>query len=241
MKDEQKEVDFYPLKLLEYFLNFMPLLLVIYGILLFDSLKIIVHKNGLFETDFLKFFNTSIIPFIILYLVVFGIIATVISSYTNILFFKIYVYTIYRFNKKNNKNNKNQKSISSLYKIALIMENNFLMDYIEKLIKEKKKIQQNYRIVYSLFISIIINLIITISNNEITVIKYIYDLYFSEIGVFTKILITLMLIPIILTIIYSIYYSITSDDTKIYFPDDKYNKLIEDIKLLNNKKSEHST
>ena len=238
MNSEEKNIDISAVKIIEYFMNFIPVLLLIYCLLLYDSLSIIIFQNGILGTNFSDFFELSKIPFLILYLVIFGLISTGLSSYTNIAFIKIYAYTLYKYKKEDNMN---LKSISVLNRIALITENKFLLEYLNNAIKERNNIQKNYRIVYSLFISIIINTILTFSQNTNTIIRFIYYFFISDYQIFIKIAITLLILPIIFTILYCIKYSVTRDDTKIFYPDVKYRKLVEEMDSLLKRKGGHST
>ena len=134
----------------------------------------------------------------------------------------------------NPKSAKNKIFISPLYDTALITENTFLFKYIEKENKSIYNLKKFHHIIYSLLIAIIINFILTFFYDKNTILDFIV-ITFKNNDFFIKILLLLLIIPVTLTICYGIYHSITFDDEKIYFPDEKYNLLEEEIKSPLNK------
>jgi hypothetical protein len=235
MDNKSKGIDLSFVKIFERMMNYHSVLLLIYGIFLFDSLDIIFFRKGLIDTDFSVFFNLSAIPFFLLFLVSFGIIVTILSSLVHLYFFKFCMFLSskfgsYRFwsvlfNSKPN-NTKNFMPISSLYEIALIKENTFLLEYIESEIKRIQNAKKYHRIIYSLLISLIFNFFVMIYYNNKTIIDFIICLYKDDLCIFIKICLTLLIIPVILTLFFGLKHSVEFDDNKIYFPDDKYNSLI---------------
>jgi len=232
-------IDFSFVKSFEYLLNFCTTLLVIYGILLFDSLEIMVYGKGIVDTDFSSFLNLSAIPFFLLFLVTFGVIAASLSSLAYVGMFKLLISLPDKFEssvrswlKFEPKTTKNSKIIGSLHDIALITENVFLLEYIEKEIKRIHNVKKNHFIIYSLLIAILLNFFVMILYDARTILGFIICLYKNNGLLFIKICLTLLLIPIILSIIIGILHSFIFDDNKIYFPDDKYNLLDKEMKLL---------
>ena len=244
MENGPKRIDSSFVKAFESFLNLCAPLLLIYGILLFDSLEIMVYGKGILDTDFSGFLNLSAIPFFLLFLAAFGVVATSLSSLANGILYRLFVWLsskfelffrkLFKFELKQ-KINENSASISSLYEIALVTENAFLLEYINKEIKSINNARKNHRIAYSLSIAIIINWLATLLYNKKTIIDFIISLYKNDGLSFITACLTLLLIPVAVTILFGLKHSIV-DDTKIYFPDAKYSLLVEEKKSFLMKK-----
>ena len=240
MKNKQKETILSLFNTFEYLLSSCRVFLLFYGILLFDFLEIIVYKHGVLDTDFSTFFNMSKIPFLLLFLVVSGVIVSGLSYCANVGLYKLYVCVSSKIKEKIKSwpnLPENSIDIGSLREIALITENKFLMKYLDKETKQINVSKKNYYIIYSLLIALLFNFIITLISNNNTILKFVYDLYADNSSIFTKILLTLFLIPVILTIVNGLKNSLTKDETKIYYPDIKYKKLLEEKELLLRNKS----
>jgi len=235
MENKSKAVDFSFVKAFEYLLNFYATLLLIYGILLFDSLEIIVCGKGIVETDFSSILNLSAIPFFLLFLAAFGIIAGSLSSLANVAVFKLCVLLPFNFKPKP-KIVENLINIGSLHEIALTTENAFLLEYIEKEMKRIHNARRNYRIIYSLSIAAIINWLVMLLYDKKTIVYFTICLYKSNGSFFIKICLTLLLIPVVFTILIGLKHSIIFYDDTIYFPEAKYRLLVEEIKSPLSKK-----
>jgi len=213
-------------------------LILIYGIFLFDSLAVFVYKTGLIEIDFSNFIEPAKIPFLLLYLVTFGIVSTGLSSCFYVLVYKIFYralssifLALYYRTKKNIKLtiNKNIKNISLVYNMALITEKTFWLDYITNHNKTNKNIQHFIRVTYAFIICILLNLFTTMEYGNSTILYFIYTLFIYDHSFLIKIFTGLCLITVVLSIIYGFKLSITYDETKIYIPEDKYLKLEKEV------------
>jgi hypothetical protein len=127
------------------------------------------------------------------------------------------------------KSNKNPISIGSLYEIALITENTFLLEYIKNENKTIYNAKKSHRIIYSLSIAVILNWLVTLLYDKKTILDFIICLYKNSGGLFIKICLSLLLMPVFITIYYGLKHSIFFRDDIIYFPDDKYSLLLEEM------------
>jgi hypothetical protein len=250
MENEQKSIGLSFFKTLEYLLDFYTPLLLIYGIFLFDSLEIIVYGKGILDTDFSGLLNLSAIPFFLLFLVTFGVVSTSLSALMNGAMLKLYSCTSSKIElfinwllgfESISKKAENLINISSMYEIALITENVSLLEYIKKEIKGIHNVKKKHRIVYSLSIAIIFNWFIMLLYDKKTILDFIICLYKNKGGLFIKICLTLLLIPIIITILFGIKHSVKFDNERIYFPDSKYKILLKEKEFLQKKSEETPT
>jgi len=227
MENKSKGVDFSFVKAFELLMKYHSVLLLIFGVFLFDSLDIMVFGKGITDTDFSSFFNLSSTPFFLLFFASFGVIVTILSSLVSVLFFKFCMclsskfgsckFCSFFFNSKHI-NNENFIPISPLYEIALTTENSFLFEYIEKEIKTIQNVKKSHRVIYSLLISLIVNLFVTLKYNVKTMLDFIVFLYKDNGFSLVTVCLSLLLIPVIITICYGLYHSVTFDDDKIYYP-----------------------
>jgi len=215
-------------------LNFHAVYLLIFGVFLFDSLGIILYGKGILNIDFSDFFNLSNTPFFLLFLVSFGIITTSLSVLVNLLFSNIFNCVADKLEscinkmlglKSKPKINENSITVSFLYKIALTAKDAFLLEYVEKEIKNIHNMKKNYRVVYSLTIAVILNWLVTLLYDKKTIFDFIIFSYKNNGFSFINICLTLLIAPVILTIISGLKHSVAFDDEKIYFPEVKYNLL----------------
>jgi len=232
MKDGSKGCGFFFLKDTDRILAVPSVFLLLYSIFIFDSLAVIVYKNGILNIDFNIFFTPSGIPFLLLFLGVTGVIAAIGSYFLYIGAFKFYVKVLYkRFKNFFSRKEENPVKISTLYEMALTTENKFLMEFVTKEMKALRNAQKGYRITYSLLVAIIFNFSVTLMYNANTVCRFIYRLVMQEEGVFIKIITILLLVPIVIAIVISIYFSVTEYETKVFYPNKKLQELRKEIKL----------
>jgi hypothetical protein len=241
MDNKSEKIDFSFLKMFEYLLNFYTFYFLVFGLFLFDSLKIMFYGKGIFDTDFSVFFNLSAIPFLLLFLFVFGAIATGLSSlanlyvpkFINFLSNKIKPLLIRLFGNesKSNKSN-NFYNVSSLLNIALTTENTFLLKYIDKELKIIRNTKRSLHVIYSLSIAVILNCFVTFLYDKKTILNFIISLYKNNGFSFINICLTLLLLPFILAIFSGLNQSFTFDDRVIDFPDEKFNLLNKEMKSL---------
>ena len=216
----------------------IPLFSLLSGILIFDSLLIIVFKLGIIDADFLNFFDLSKIPFLLLFLAAFCVINTLLSSLIihliRYLFNKIVNILSEKLQLKSN-NDKNQVSANFLYSIALATENSFLIKYINNEKKVKHRIQKSFCVLYSLTIAILINIIITRNYNANSITLFIFSLCTNTDSIVIMLLSIIMITPIVIIIFYGLICSVIDDIQNIYFPYEKFIKLHNEYKsLLNN-------
>jgi hypothetical protein len=212
--------------------NIYFVFLLIFGIVLFDDLGIMVLKKGLLDTDFSEFASLSNIPFLLLFLAVFGIVVAGLSPLADTLVFKIFsemrrIFLMFKpFNKKPQKR-KDINDRNTLYKIALIAENSFLLEYLHGEYKIINNMRKFSCAVYSLLLSIFLNLALTGAGKK-TVIYYISDSYRNCPGILYKIVAAILLLPVVFGIFYGIANTVSDDQFSVYYPDAKYNKLVEE-------------
>jgi len=123
-----------------------------------------------------------------------------------------------------------------MYEIALTTENTFLLEYIKKEIKGIHNVKRNHRIIYSLFTAMIINWFVMLLYEKKTILDFIISLYKSNENFLIKICLSLLIIPVVFTILYGLWHSVIFNNECIYFPDSKYKLLVEQKKSLLNKK-----
>ena len=164
MEENTQKVDFSFSVILKYLSNIYFVFLLIFGIVLFDDLEIMVFRNGLLDTDFSEFASLSNIPFLLLFLAVFGIVNAGLSPLVNTFIF--WFYNILPCTKNEKTENTNRRI--SLLKMALIAENSFMIKYLNSEYKMIDNMKKFSCAVYSLLFSIIFNLVITLSNKQKT-------------------------------------------------------------------------
>ena len=215
----KEKIDISFFKILIHLQNIRFVCLLIFGIILFDSLEIFTYKYGIIDTDFSTFINLSIIPFLLLFLVVFGIIFSGISFIIDVLVYKI----CNLFSKEYKRSIKDKVKIYSLNEIALIKENSFLIKYISDECNSIKNMRSLSYSIYSMLFAIVINLILAYIYKINTIIKYIINIYNDDVFIVT--LKIILFIPILLVIVIGIRYSFTRDQFEIYFPETRFNIL----------------
>jgi len=233
MDDNFKKIDFSFLKTFGYLLNFRVVLLLIYGVFLFDSLEIICYGKGIFQCDFSNFFTLSIFPFYLFFLITFGVIVSNFSVFVNLIASKVFKYISNLFDtclnklfklESKTKTVKNLEDINSLYIVALTTQDAFLLEYLKKEIKYNNDIKKNHHVIYSFLIAVILNFAVTLIYDKKTILDFFFRLYKNNGCSLITVCLSLLLIPFIITILYCVKHSFIFDYEKIYFPDNNDKK-----------------
>jgi hypothetical protein len=232
MAIKSNNIDVLLLKTLGHFTYVYPVFLLMYAIVLFDSLEIIVYKQGIIDTDFSHFFELSKIPFFLLFLVLFDIISAILSPCLELVVFKSITYCtplkLKELFKTDQKKDPNFIKFDVLYGIALKTENIFLMKYLDKERKNINTREKNCHMMYSLLAAIIINLVATFAQEKDTIVTFISSLYLHNDCFPIKIFAWILLIPVVLFMASGIYFLLTEKHKEIYYPEDAYKKLLEE-------------
>jgi hypothetical protein len=106
------------------------------------------------------------------------------------------------------------------------------LEYIKNENKIIYNAKKNHRIYYSLSIAVIFNWLVTFLYNKKTIIDFIICLYKNSGGLFIKICLSLLFIPVVLTTLYGLKHSIFFNVDRIYFPEAKYSLLREEMNSI---------
>ena len=232
MNGTSRQADFSIFRLFEYLTNFAPVLLLICAVFVLDILSVFYFQKGISEIDFSYFFSFSNTHFFLMFFVAYGIIAAGLSCAFNIAIWRLYAH----FSKSVSQNNKDMKTFETLQHTALITENKFLLDYINNKSKRWKHKDFFSKTTSALFISIIFNLAVTIFKDANTIINFILAIYFDNQSPLIILFTTALIIPVVFAIIAGFLNITIYDDNKIYYPDAKYKKIVEEAELLINSK-----
>ena len=115
--------------------------------------------------------------------------------------------------------------------MALTTENSFLLEYINKEHKSRKTRQEYYRIVYAFIIALVLNLFTTSKYDNSTILVFVYDLLTGKYSCIEKVLTALLLATVSLALVSGIIQSVHDYEDKIFFPDEKYKKMLSENKL----------
>jgi len=227
MDYKSNRADFSLLNMFEYLSNYHAVILLLFGIFLFDSLEIIFYGKGIMATDFSCLLKFSAIPFFLFFLASFGVITTSLSVIACFFIPKFINFLLYKFQlfadkffmlKPRTKTGEKYKDVNLLYETALKTGNVFLLNYIEKELKTYGNVKRSHRVVYSLLISLVFNGALTFCHKKMTLLNSIICFYKNEGLSFITVFLSLLLISVILTILSGLIHSVAFDDAKIYFP-----------------------
>jgi hypothetical protein len=189
--------------------DFKIILLLIAFLLLLDTYLLNIFNVGFVDINISDLFKINIIKHILLFLLLFGITYHVISSLLFVLLREI--LSIFYFGQKN----KNHIYYITLREQAVNTKNNFLMEYVKNEIKSIFKTKNTYKVIYTLFISIILNIFETDSSLK-KIIQIVINIKKNTFRFF----LILIFIMTILFIGYIIYISLKYNEEYIYYKDD---------------------
>jgi hypothetical protein len=225
MEEKPQEIGSPFLEIPRYLSNIYFVLLLIFGIVLFDDLGLVVFQRGLLDTDFSELVSLSNMPFLLLFLAVFGVVNAWVSPLVDAIVYEVCNCLFFRAYKKS----KDKIRMDSLLEIALITENSFLLEYFNEKCKANSKMKRLSCAACSLLLSIVFNIILTFEHKG-TVISYIPVVY-GNCSMSVKIATTVLLVAVFLAMLAGINYTVSNDQSEVYFPDAKYNELAEQKEL----------
>ena len=185
-------------------INFHGLYLIISFTLLLDVYLLIVFNFGFMNLDIPVLYNINNIKHIFFFSIFFGVTFNQVSVLPYVILYKCL-----------HKPDNNLKDCFLLTMEAIKKENNLLMDYVKNESKKNKKIKTNYLVVYTFLISIIINFSV---NNSI--LRNIINIFCLNNNIIIQIYFGIIMLSIIVTVIFSVCYSIAFDEEKIYYKND---------------------
>jgi hypothetical protein len=186
-------------------IKFDVLYLLISLTLLLDVYLINIFNFGLINLNTSILFNINNIKHIFFFSIIFGITFNQVSRWLCFIYSKILGKWLYK------------PDINLIYYLLLkrqAIENKdyFLMNYVRDESKKIKKTKLNYQVMYTLLISIIINIS---ENNSIS--RETLEIFYLINNIIIKIYFGIILFMIIGIVLISIYYSIVFDEENIYY------------------------